>query len=98
MNSVTTTDSVSISIMRDTMEGLTSLDQNSEPIPGVAETWDVSDDGTVYTFHLRDDAVWSNGEKITADDFVFAWTQLFTPETAPLTAAPGRATSRAHRR
>ena len=81
MNSVTTTDSVSISIMRDTMEGLTSLDQNSEPIPGVAETWDVSDDGTVYTFHLRDDAVWSNGEKITADDFVFAWTQLFTPET-----------------
>ncbi len=81
MNSVTTTDSTAISIMRDTVEGLTSLDQNNAPVPGVAESWDLSEDGLTYTFHLRSDAVWSNGTPVTANDFVFAWTQLFTAET-----------------
>ena len=81
MNSVTTTDATAISIMRDVLEGLTSLDQENKPIPGVAESWDISEDGLVYTFHLRDNAVWSNGEPVTANDFVFAWTQLFTAET-----------------
>ena len=69
-----------ISIMRDVLEGLTSLDENNQPIPGVAESWDVSAnadgvEGTVYTFHLRDNAVWSNGDPVTANDFVFALTQ-----------------------
>lgn len=81
MNSVTTTDATAISIMRDVLEGLTSLDQENKPVPGVAESWDISEDGLVYTFHLRDNAVWSNGEPVTANDFVFAWTQLFTAET-----------------
>ncbi len=81
MNSVTTTDSTAISIMRDTLEGLTTLDENNQAVPGVAETWETSDDGLVWTFHLRDNAVWSNGEKITANDFVFALTTHFTAET-----------------
>ena len=81
MNSVTTTDATAISIMRDVLEGLTSLDQENKPVPGVAESWDISEDGLVYTFHLRQDAVWSNGEPVTANDFVFAWTQLFTAST-----------------
>ena len=81
MNSVTTTDATAISIMRDVLEGLTSLDQENKPVPGVAESWDISEDGLVYTFHLRDNALWSNGEPVTANDFVFAWTQLFTAET-----------------
>lgn len=81
MNSVTTTDSTAISILRDTMEGLTTLDANNQAVPGVAESWETSDDGLVWTFHLRDDAVWSNGEKITANDFVFALTTHFTAET-----------------
>lgn len=81
MNSVTTTDSTAISIMRDTLEGLTSLDANNQPVPGVAESWETSDDGLVWTFHLRDNAVWNNGEKITANDFVFALTTHFTAET-----------------
>lgn len=86
MNSITTTDATAISIMRDVLEGLTSLDENNQPIPGVAESWDVSAnadgvEGTVYTFHLRDNAVWSNGDPVTANDFVFALTQHFTAET-----------------
>lgn len=87
MNSVTTTDSTAISIMRDTLEGLTSLDQNNQAVPGVAESWETSDDGLVWTFHLRDNAVWSNGEKITANDFVFALTTHFTAETGAQYAA-----------
>lgn len=47
--------------------------------PGVAEDWSKSDDGTTYTFHLREDARWSNGEPVTADDFRFAWRRILTP-------------------
>lgn len=50
--------------------------------PGIAESWDISDDGLTYTFHLRDDAKWSDGEQITADDFVYSWKRLLDPETA----------------
>jgi len=50
--------------------------------PGVAERWSVSDDGLTYTFQLRDDARWSNGDPVTADDFVFAWRRLILPDMA----------------
>ena len=50
--------------------------------PGIAETWDVSDDGLNYTFHLRDDAKWSDGEPVTAADFEYSWKRLMNPETA----------------
>src|SRR5689334_21792221 len=42
-------------------------------VPGVAERWDISPDGKRYTFHLRADAKWSNGEPVTAPDFVYSW-------------------------
>ncbi|MEF9968219.1 MAG: ABC transporter substrate-binding protein, partial [Longicatena sp.] len=48
--------------------GLTELDENNMAIPEIAETWDISEDGTVYTFHLAD-AKWSNGTPLTANDF-----------------------------
>ena len=51
-------------------EGLVSEDPDLKIIPGVAQTWDISDDGLVYTFHLNPDAKWSNGEVITPQDFV----------------------------
>lgn len=51
------------------------------PVPGVAESWDVSDDGTVYTFHLREDATWSNGRELTAQDFYDSWKRGLTPAT-----------------
>lgn len=50
--------------------------------PGVAERWEVSDDGLVYTFHLRDNAKWSNGEAVTAQDFVYSWRRALLPDTA----------------
>lgn len=50
--------------------------------PGLAEKWEVSDDGLTYTFHIREDAKWSDGEALTANDFVYSWQRLVDPETA----------------
>ncbi|MEG0176261.1 peptide ABC transporter substrate-binding protein [Anaerorhabdus sp.] len=61
--------------------GLTELDENNMAIPEIAETWDISEDGTVYTFHLAD-AKWSNGTPLTANDFVYGWQRLINQETA----------------
>lgn len=63
-------------------EGLTRLDAKDQPQPGVAEKWDVSADGLKYTFHLRANAKWSNGDPVTAQDFEFAWKRALAPETA----------------
>ncbi|MGB3389019.1 MAG: peptide ABC transporter substrate-binding protein [Pseudaminobacter sp.] len=69
-------------ILRDLFEGLVMQDQNAEMIPGAAESWTVSDDGTIYTFKLRQDAVWSDGSPVTAEDFVYAFRRLEDPATA----------------
>lgn len=82
MFSVTMTDTTSFTVLRHIVENLVTLDENDNVIPGVAKDWTVSDDGLVYTFNLRDDMKWSNGEPVTANDFVFAWTALLTPEFA----------------
>ena len=63
-------------------EGLYKLDENQKAIPGIAESCDVSDDGTVYTFHLRNDAKWTNGDSVTAGDFEYAWKSVMNPDTA----------------
>ena len=62
--------------------GLVELDENAQPVPDLAESWDVSEDGTVYTFHIREDANWSNGTPVTAQDFVYAWQRLDSGELA----------------
>lgn len=60
--------------VRALFEGLTDYDpQTLAPVPGVATRWESSQDGRVWTFYLRDNARWSNGEKVTADDFVRSW-------------------------
>ncbi|MEG0076686.1 peptide ABC transporter substrate-binding protein [Anaerorhabdus sp.] len=61
--------------------GLTELDENNMPIAEMAEKWDISEDGTVYTFHLAD-AKWSDGTPVTANDFVYGWQRLINQETA----------------
>ncbi len=62
-------------------EGLTTYDPKTcDARPGVAEKWDLSPDGLTYTFHLRD-AAWSDGKKVTAHDFVYAWTRVLNPAT-----------------
>jgi oligopeptide transport system substrate-binding protein len=63
-------------------EGLVSEDPQLNTIPGVAEKWEISPDGLVYTFHLRADAKWSNGEVITADDFVQSYKRMLSPALA----------------
>ncbi len=81
MDSILTTSSGSMNVLRHCVEGLVSLDANDEAVPGMAESWDVSDDQKTYTFHLRKGAKWSNGEEVTAKDFVFAWNQHFNART-----------------
>jgi oligopeptide transport system substrate-binding protein len=73
-------------IVGDLMTGLTTLDAAAKPIPGAAERWDVSQDGLTWTFHLRDET-WSDGVKLTAGDFVFAWRRLLDPKTAARSSA-----------
>ncbi|WP_106496069.1 peptide ABC transporter substrate-binding protein [Lentibacillus sp. Marseille-P4043] len=74
-------DSVSWNVLNNLMEGLTRLGQDDTPEAAIAEDWDVSDDGKTYTFHLRENANWSNGDPVTASDFEYAWKQLLDPET-----------------
>ena len=62
--------------------GLTSLDEAGQPQPELATSWDVSDDGLTYTFHLAEDATWSDGTPVTANDFVYGWQRLVDPDTA----------------
>ena len=68
-------------ILRDLFQGLVMQDKDSGLIPGAAESWTVSDDGTVYTFKLRKDAVWSDGSPVTAEDFVYSFHRLEDPAT-----------------
>ncbi len=61
-------------------EGLCALDEkSSQAVPAAAEKWEVSADGLVYTFHLRAGLLWSNGEQLTADDFVQSWRRVLSP-------------------
>ena len=65
------------------IEGLVSEDPKTlKPVPGVAEKWDISEDGLVYTFHLRKNAKWSNGDPVTAHDFVYSYKRILNPELA----------------
>ena len=63
-------------------EGLVTYDATGTVVPGNAESWDISEDGTVYTFHLRDGLKWSDGTDLTAEDYVYALQRVLNPETA----------------
>ncbi len=68
-------------IQRDLFEGLVDEAPNGDLIPGAAESWTISDDGKTYTFHLRRNARWSNGEPVTAHDFVYGFKRALDPQT-----------------
>ncbi|WP_217516241.1 ABC transporter substrate-binding protein [Vibrio metschnikovii] len=68
-------------VIRDLLEGLVNQDADGNTIPGVAERWETSDNQT-YTFYLRKDAKWSNGDPVTAQDFVYSWQRAVDPATA----------------
>ena len=83
MDSVLATDAVSFNVMNNVNEGLYRQGPDGELVLGMAaEEPEVSEDGLTYTFKIREDATWSNGDPVTANDFVFAWRRLTTPETA----------------
>jgi len=69
-------------INTDLFEGLTTLGADGKLLPGVAESWTVSEDGKVYRFTLRANALWSDGKPVTADDFVFSFRRAVDPLTA----------------
>ena len=80
LNGMKATDQVSIQVLSHVMEGLTRYDRRGMLSPGVALRWEISDEKA--TFWLRDNARWSNGDPVTAHDFVFAWRTVVTPSTA----------------
>lgn len=81
LDTTQTTDKITFTIVQHLFEGLYRFDDNSQPVPGLAEKVDISQDGKTYTFTLRDDAKWSNGEKVTSADFLYAWKRLVNPAT-----------------
>ena len=76
------TDQSGIAVNSLVSEGLTRQGKDGTPEPGLAEKWDVSEDGLTWTFHLRENIKWSSGEPVTADDFKFAWLRVLEPATA----------------
>ncbi len=82
MFTVTTTDTTSFTIIRHIIENLVMLDADDNVVEGVATDWTVSDDGLTYNFKLREGMTWSNGEPVTAHDFVFGWKSLLNPDFA----------------
>ena len=69
-------------VLDHTFEGLMKLDEEGHVAPGMAESYEVSDDDLTYTFTLRDDIKWSNGDPVTAEDFEFAWKRALDPDLA----------------
>jgi len=75
------TDGTSFEVIANTIEGLYQTDSDGQAVPALVETTEKSEDGLSYTFKLREDAQWSNGEPVTAHDFVYAWRRLADPDT-----------------
>ena len=80
-------DSTSAEYVVHLFSGLVVLDRNLEVTPDIAERWDISDDGTVYTFHLNPAAAFQDGTAVTADDFVYSLERALSPETGSPVAA-----------
>lgn len=79
MDAQLSTNTVSSQWLGTTTEGLYRVGKDGEPEPGIATDYDVSEDGLTWTFHLREDATWSNGTAVTANDFVYAWRRAVDP-------------------
>jgi oligopeptide transport system substrate-binding protein len=77
-----TTDIPSQRVLDDLFEGLVALSIDGKPVPGVAASWQQSADARTWVFHLRENARWSNGAPLTADDFVYSWRREVDPRTA----------------
>ena len=81
MDNSLATDGASFTLLAMCMSGLTQMKEDGTAQADMA-TWDISNDGLTYTFHIVDGAKWSNGDPVTAQDFVFSWRRLVDPATA----------------
>lgn len=79
LDPATAADNFSFQVLQDLYEGLTVESGTGQVLPGVALSWSVDQSGTEYTFHLRDDALWSNGKRVRAQEFVHAWQRVLDP-------------------
>ena len=77
------TDTTSSNVLLNIMDPLVRLNPDTlEAVPSLAESWDISSDGKTVTFHLRQDGKWTNGDPVTASDFVYSWKRTLSPELA----------------
>ena len=74
-------------IIMNIFEGLVRLDENNDAVPGAAESWEISGDDLMYTFHLRENLKWNDGSALTAEDFVYGIRRAVQPQTASPTAS-----------
>lgn len=81
-----TSETFAAPIIGNTFEGLVRFNADGEIEPAIAESWEISEDGLTYTFHLRD-ANWSDGKPVTAGDFVYAWTRVLDPAAGAMNPA-----------
>src|SRR5690242_2112598 len=79
-------DGDTIDLLQQIFEGLVQWNEQSEVVPNVAEKWDISPDGKVYTFHLKDNVKFHNGRKLVAQDFVYSMTRALAKDTRSATA------------
>lgn len=82
MNTATVTYSDEFTMLGNIYDTLTRVQEDGTYGPAAAEEIEISDDGLTYTFKLRKDAVWTNGDTVTAEDFAFAWSEVLNPEVA----------------
>src|SRR4051794_12051165 len=75
-------DTTSSNIILNIMDPLVKLGSDLQPVPNLAQSWDISQDGKTVTFHLRKDGKWTNGDPVTADDYVYSWKRTMSPELA----------------
>lgn len=82
LNPGTSTDTTSSAVLDQVFEGLMRVNLDGEPEEAMAESYEVSEDGKTYTFKIREDAKWTNGDPVTAEDFEYAWKWVLDPENA----------------
>ena len=76
------TDTTSGDVITNIMDPLVKLDKDLQPVPSLAKSWTVSDDGKTVTFNMRDDGQWTNGDPVTAQDFEYSWKRTISPDLA----------------
>ena len=81
LNPSLATDTTSGAVLNQTFEGLMRVNQEGEVEEAMAESYTMSDDGLTYTFKIRENAKWSNGDAVTAKDFEYAWKWVLNPQT-----------------